>query len=164
MEPNPKVGESRRIKRQKTGGRKKGTPNATTRAVRSAIEAADPISFMIDVMRGEIPNGNGLGDCDTKINVDIPSPAERLRAAEFLARRVIPEAKEQSLSFDIGVIDTPSGALRAMSDIASGLANGAILPSGAKALNDALNGYLRAFETAELSERLDAIETTLASR
>lgn len=155
-----KVGPNRAPSRPKTGGRQKGTPNAATAAVRTAIEAADPIAFLIDVMGGRVPvlgdEGNPTDQTET------PTPTERIRAAEFLARRIVPEAKERPVSFDLDAIDSPADAVNAMAQVALALSSGEILPAEAKALNDALSVYLKAYETIELSDRLDALEASLS--
>lgn len=148
--------------KRKTGGRRKGTPNAATAAIRASIEAADPVTFLIAVMENRVPeldkDGQSLPTTET------PTPAERIRAAEFLARRISPEVKERPVAFDLDEIAEPADAVRAIGQVATALANGSLLPSEAKAMNDALSAYLRAFETSELSERLDALEAALKSK
>lgn len=99
MHTTSKVDQNRTSKRRKTGGRAKGTPNASTKAIRAAISAADPITFLVEVMQGRVPSEQGNGHAGDDQNT--PSATERIRAAEFLARRIAPEVKEQSIVFDL---------------------------------------------------------------
>lgn len=148
---------------RKTGGRKKGTPNKANALIRSAIEKADPIAFLICVMNGSVPSKNKDSTFDEG-GSETPSPAERIRAAEFLAKRIAPELREQPIAFDLGPIGSPKEAVAAMSRIAEALAKGDLLPTEAKAMNESLSNYLKGFETGELAERLDALEAKLNER
>lgn len=96
--------------------------------------------------RGQVLDDDG----EPTERTETPTLAERIRAAEFMARRIVPEAKERPVSFDLDAIDSPSDAVRAMAQVAVALSSGVILPFEAKALNDALSVYLKAYETIEL--------------
>ena len=68
-------------KREKTGGRKAGTPNKATALIRQRIDDADPIGFMIQVATGETVDGSE------------PTIAERIKAAEWLGRKIVPRCE-----------------------------------------------------------------------
>ena len=68
-------------KKEKTGGRKAGTPNKATALIRQRIDAADPIGFMIQVATGETVDGSE------------PTIAERIKAAEWLGRKIVPRCE-----------------------------------------------------------------------
>ena len=73
----------------KWGGRRAGTPNKVNLDVRSRIEAeADPVGFLIKVVKG------------SKIRGENPSMAQRIRAAERLLAKVVPDLKAVELSIE----------------------------------------------------------------
>ena len=69
-------------KRDKTGGRKAGTPNKATALIRQRIDEADPIGFMIQVATGETVDGS------------TPTMAERLNCLLYTSPS--PRDKRQS--------------------------------------------------------------------
>lgn len=158
-----KVDADKPARRAKTGGRKKGTPNKTNAVIRAAIEDADPIAFLISVMRGRLPTGDSEGQLSSE-EVETPTSAERIRAAEFLAKRIAPEVKETPIRFDLDQVSSPTEALSAMTNVFDALGSGRLLPSESKAILHMLNGYFKAYELVDLSERLDALEARLSEQ
>ena len=76
----------------KWGGRRAGTPNKVNLDVRSRIEAeADPVGFLIKVVKG------------SKIRGENPSMAQRIRAAERLLAKVVPDLKAVEMSIEAEV-------------------------------------------------------------
>ena len=76
----------------KWGGRRAGTPNKVNLDVRSRIEAeADPVGFLIKVVKG------------SKIRGEKPSMAQRIRAAERLLAKVVPDLKAVEISIEAEV-------------------------------------------------------------
>lgn len=132
--------------RTKTGGRKAGTPNKATALTRQRIDEADPIGFMIRLANGETFDG------------DQPTLAERARAAEWLGRKIVPDAKERAIAFDVGAIEGPQDALRAIGRTIEALGRGEVTPSEASAVCNVINQFLRAFEANDIEERLTQLE------
>lgn len=81
---------------KKTGGRKKGTPNKGTAAIRERIESkADPVGFMISVMTGKEMDGTDDNGKAIKIK---PALSQRLHAAQWLGDKIAPSLKAVEIS------------------------------------------------------------------
>ena len=77
----------------KWGGRALGTPNKVNLEVRNRIESeADPVGFLIKVIKGH------------KIKGECPTLTQRMRAAEKLLSRVMPELKAVEMSVEAEVV------------------------------------------------------------
>ena len=77
----------------KWGGRRAGTPNRVNVDVRNRIEAeADPVGFLIKVVKG------------SKIRGENPSMAQRIRAAERLLAKVVPDLKAVEMSIEAEIV------------------------------------------------------------
>ena len=73
------------IGHQKWGGRRAGTPNKVNVEVRSRIEVeADPVGFLIKVVKGR------------KVRGEYPTTEQRMRAAEKLLGKIVPEVRLSS--------------------------------------------------------------------
>jgi hypothetical protein len=71
-------------------GRKPGTPNRTTAELRDQITAARPVEFLIKVAKGRrIRIGPQAGPGEAAYAY--PSLEQRLRAAELLMRKILPD-------------------------------------------------------------------------
>ena len=71
-------------------GRKPGTPNRTTAELREQITAARPVEFLIKVVQGRrirIGPQGGPGEAAYAY----PSLEQRLRAAELLMKKILPD-------------------------------------------------------------------------
>jgi|AACY02.3.fsa_nt_gi hypothetical protein len=131
----------------KYGGRKKGTPNKATAAVRERIEAeADPIGFMTRIVNGE------------EIDGERPTLDQRAHAARWLGAKVAPDAKASPVRFDVGALETPADALKAMGALITATGHGEVLGSDAKLVSDLITGFLKAYEAHELESRVAALE------
>ena len=119
-------------KRDKTGGRKAGTPNKATAIIRQRIDESDPIGFMIQVATGETVDGSA------------PTIAERIKAAEWLGRKIVPDVKERPITFAVGDINSPSDAVSAIGSVIKALSGGHIIPSEATAVCGVISQYLKA--------------------
>ena len=139
-------------KRDKTGGRKVGTPNKATALIRQRIDAADPIGFMIQIATGETVDGSA------------PTIAERIKAAEWLGRKIVPDVKEKPITFNVGDINSPSDAVRAIGSVIQALSSGEITPSEATAVCGVISQYLKAYELNELDARLAQLEQSISTR
>ena len=78
---------------ERRGGRKAGTPNQMTAVLRERINKADPIGFLIDVMRGKAIECAVLKEGREKKAKLYPTMDERLSAARQLANKIAPDQK-----------------------------------------------------------------------
>lgn len=138
--------------RNKTGGRKAGTPNKATALIRQRIEQADPIGFMIQIAAGKVIDGGK------------PTIAERSRAAEWLGRKILPDIKELPLSFRVGEIKSSEDALTAIGSVITAMGECLITPSESTAVCGVINQYLKAFELNEISNRLESLENIVSEQ
>ena len=76
----------------KWGGRRAGTPNKVNLETRNRIQSeADPIGFLIKVVNGR------------KMKGEYPTLTQRVRAAEKLLSKVVPDLKAVELSLETAV-------------------------------------------------------------
>ena len=81
-----------------------------------------------------------------------------MRAAEILLRRVWPERKGRLVEFDLPPVVTVADAVQASAAIVAAVATGEITPDEAQAVASVVEIQRRAIETAELAERIAALE------
>ena len=81
-----------------------------------------------------------------------------IRAAEILLRRVWPEQKGRLVEFDLPLVVTAADAVQASAAIVAAVATGEITPDEAQAVASVVEIQRRAIETAELAERIAALE------
>ncbi len=141
-------------KPQKTGGRTKGTPNKSTAAIREAINTADPIGFLIKALK----SGAIAEEGDRLTNV------ERIRIAEFLAKKTTPDAKERAITFEVGNIDSAEAARAALGRVIEAMGQGDLTPSEASSVSAVIQGYLKAYELGELAAQMAEIEQLLKEK
>jgi hypothetical protein len=78
-------------------GRKKGVPNSITTELREKITAAKPIEFLIKVCEGQrIRVGPQAGPLDAQFVY--PSVEQRLRAAELLVKKILPDLTSSEIT------------------------------------------------------------------
>lgn len=135
---------------RKTGGRKAGTPNRRTALLRAQVDDADPLAFLAQVL-----NGEPVGD-------ETPRIADRLVAARELRRVLIPDARERPMSLCLPPVNSAADAPAAFSALLAATAEGEVTASEARALADILGATIKAFEVADLAERISALERRLS--
>ncbi|SDD94048.1 DUF5681 domain-containing protein [Belnapia rosea] len=81
-----------------------------------------------------------------------------MRAAEILLRRVWPERKGRLVEFDLPPIAGATDAVKAAAAIVEAVASGDLTPDEAQAVAGVVEIQRRAIETAELAERIAALE------
>lgn len=81
-----------------------------------------------------------------------------IRAAEILLRRVWPERKGRLVEFDLPPIAGAADAVKAVAAIVDAVATGELTPDEAQAVASVVEIQRRAIETAELAERIAALE------
>jgi hypothetical protein len=138
-------------KRKKTGGRTIGTPNKATALIRQRIDEADPIAFLITVANGD------------RVGGETPTIAERCRAAEWLGRKVVPDAKERPVTFKLPTMATSQDAVTAIGNVIEEMSAGNITPGEANSVCGVIGNYIKAFEVNEILARLEALEETAKS-
>ena len=137
-------------KAAKTGGRMAGTPNRRTIVSRRQLQAlADPLDFLVRVMCGAVIDGL------------TPTLSERMTAARELRRVVVPDAKELPLSVQLPHLAGPADLPVVMGAVVSSVADGTLTPGEGKALADLLEAARKAYETADLAERVAILEGKL---
>ena len=84
------AGRPKGLGRVPGSGRKPGTPNRTTAELREQITAARPVEFLIKVVEGRrIRIGPQAGPGEA--GYAYPSLEQRLRAAELLMKKILPD-------------------------------------------------------------------------
>jgi hypothetical protein len=141
----------------KSGGRIKGTPNKVGFATRARIETeADPIGFLCKVANGEPIACAPVGE-DEPAAV-LPSLDQRITAAQTLAKKVQPDARDVSVRIDLPAVVSAGDAMAAAGSVLGAVARGEITPSEGQALSSMVEAYRRTIETVELERRIAALE------
>ncbi|WP_426039464.1 hypothetical protein [Brevundimonas sp. DC300-4] len=130
-------------------------PNKITMATRLRIaEECDPIGFLSSVMKGE-PQVTGEGD-DAVTHQ--PTLADRTGAARSLLGKLVPDAKDRPLAFEVGEITGPAYALACMGRVIVSMGAGDITPAEATSVMNVVSLYVKAWEANDLEQRLAALE------
>jgi len=152
------------FKRGKSGnpaGRRKGTPNKATTAVKARIKAdVDPIGFLAQVMRGEAIKAQ---DADGE-RVMYPNLTDMIAASRILAGKLIPDAKDSPVTIALPEITTADDAAKAMAAILKAAAAGEITPSEAQAFVALIKPYVEALSAADFEKRLEEIEKRIGRK
>ncbi len=143
---------------ERRGGRTKGTPNKVNAATRERIEReADPIGFLCRVANGEPIDAAPVKEGEDAVTVR-PTLDQRLSAAQTLARKIQPDAKDTPISLDLPVFEKAEDMVSAMAAVVSAVAGGRITPSEAQAVASVVETQRKVIETVEIERRLDALE------
>ena len=139
---------------ERRGGRAKGVPDKMTIATRERIQReADPIDFLMRVQRGE-----AIEASPTKEGGETVLVYQRMSAAQTLAGKITPDAKDTPISLDLPAIDSMVDAVKAMGVIADSVARGRNTPSEGQSLAVMIETYRKTYESAELEARIAALE------
>ncbi|HTW54361.1 MAG TPA: hypothetical protein VME45_20905, partial [Stellaceae bacterium] len=82
-----------------------------------------------------------------------------MRAADILLRRVWPERKGRPVRLDLPAMQATADLPAALGVIAAAVAGGELTPDEGQAVAAVLETQRRAIETAELEQRIAALET-----
>lgn len=130
-------------------------PNKLTMAARQRIaEDCDPIGFLASVMKGE-PQVIGEGEAQVTHQ---PTLADRTGAARSLLGKMVPDAKDRPLAFEVGEITGPSDALSCMGRVIAAMGTGELTALEAKSVMDVVGIYLEAWKANDMEQRLQALE------
>jgi hypothetical protein len=139
----PEISEKKQTTRFKPGqsGNPKGKPKGTRSPALAALDA--------------IGEGNAESILQSVITA---AQAGDMRAAEVILRRVWPERKGRAVVLDLPAIKTAADVVGAMARITDAAASGNLTPEEAAALAGLVEGQRKAIETAELEQRITALE------
>jgi Family of unknown function (DUF5681) len=118
-------------------GRPKGARNATTLALEALLDG----------------QANALTQkaIDLALTGDIP-------ALRLCLDRILPPRKDRPVSFTLTPIKSAQDAAAVVSAVLTGVAAGEITPTEAVEVGKLIDSYVKAYETAELADRLDRLE------
>ena len=149
---------------RKTGGRRPGSPNATTAATRERImQMGDPVGFMVSVMEGK-PAASAPGDDGAPGPLVWPDMNQRLHAARWLGDRLAPPAKSAPVNIDMPPVETADDVLRAVGSIVAAVARGELLPDVAETMCGLLDLHRKSIESSEFEKRLAALEAAASGK
>ena len=118
-------------------GRPKGSRNATTLALEALLDG-----------EAEVP---------TRKAIDLAKAGD-LTALRLCLDRILPPRKDRPVAFELPAIASGKDAANALSAVLAAVSRGEITPSDAGEVTKLLDAYVKAFETAELSERIERLE------
>jgi hypothetical protein len=81
-----------------------------------------------------------------------------MRAADILLRRLWPERKGRPVTLDLPPMQTAADLPAALSAVAAAVAAGDVTPEEGQAIAAVVEAHRRAIETAEIEQRLAALE------
>ena len=81
-----------------------------------------------------------------------------LMAIKLCIERLIPLRKDGPICFDLPEMKSADDSAKAMASILRTLANGDITPNEASSVSRIIEAYRKTLETAELEDRLEALE------
>jgi hypothetical protein len=88
---------------------------------------------------------------DLALTGDIP-------ALRLCLDRIFPPRKDRPVSFELPPITSAKDAAALVSSVLAAVAAGEITPADAAELGKLIDSYVKAYETAELAERLERLE------
>jgi Family of unknown function (DUF5681) len=118
-------------------GRPKGSRNATTLALENLLD--------------------GQATALTQKAIDLALAGD-MAALRLCLDRILPPRKDRPVTFTLPPIDSAQDAAATVSAVLAAVAAGEITPADAGEISKLIESYVRAFETAELAERLDRLE------
>jgi hypothetical protein len=118
-------------------GRPKGSRNATTLALETLL------------------NGQAIALTQKAIDLALAGDMAALR---LCLDRILPTQKDRPVTFTLPPINSAQDAAATVSAVLSAVAGGELTPAEAGEISKLIEAYVKAFETAELAERLDRLE------
>ncbi|WP_092190609.1 DUF5681 domain-containing protein [Bradyrhizobium sp. cf659] len=118
-------------------GRPKGARNATTLALEVLLD--------------------GQATALTQKAIDLALGGD-MTALRLCLDRILPPRKDRPVTFTLPEIKSAQDAAAVVSAVLAAVASGELTPSDAAEIGKLIDSYVKAFETAELSERLERLE------
>ncbi|SFJ72425.1 hypothetical protein SAMN04487925_110227 [Bradyrhizobium sp. cf659] len=81
-----------------------------------------------------------------------------MTALRLCLDRILPPRKDRPVTFTLPEIKSAQDAAAVVSAVLAAVASGELTPSDAAEIGKLIDSYVKAFETAELSERLERLE------
>ncbi len=135
-----KAGERRQDGRFRKGqsgnpaGKPRGTRNATTLALENLLD--------------------GQATALTQKAIDLAMNGD-MTALRLCMDRILPPRKDRPVTFTLPPIVSAQDAAKTVSAVLAAVASGELTPADAGEISKLIEAYVKAFETAELAERLD---------
>lgn len=130
----------RRFQKGQSGnpsGRPRGSRNATTLALENLLD--------------------GQANALTQKAIDLALAGD-MAALRLCLDRILPPRKDRPVTFTLPEIKSAQDAAAVVSAVLAAVASGELTPSDAAEIGKLIDSYVKAFETAELSERLERLE------
>jgi hypothetical protein len=118
-------------------GRPKGARNATTLALEALLD--------------------GQAQALTQKAIDLALTGD-IPALRLCLDRILPPRKDRPVSFALPPINSAQDAAAVVSAVLTAVASGEITPTDAAEVGKLIDSYVKAYETAELADRLDRLE------
>ena len=118
-------------------GRPRGSRNATTLALEALLD--------------------GQAEALTQKAIDLALTGD-IPALRLCLDRILPPRKDRPVSFTLPEITSAQGAAALVSAVLSAVAAGELTPTDAAEIGKLIDSYVKAYETAELAERLERLE------
>jgi hypothetical protein len=118
-------------------GRPKGSRNATTLALEALLD--------------------GQAEALTQKAIDLALTGD-MAALRLCLDRILPPRKDRPVSFTLPEITSARGAAALVSAVLNAVAAGELTPADAAEIGKLIDSFVKAFETAELAERLERLE------
>jgi hypothetical protein len=87
-----------------------------------------------------------------------------MQAMRIVFERLMPPLREDPIQFELGQIKSPEDCVRAQAAVIAAVAAGDLLPSQGETMAGLIEQQRRTFETADLAQRLAAIEDAINKR
>jgi hypothetical protein len=118
-------------------GRPRGSRNATTLALEALLD--------------------GQSETLTQKAIDLALGGD-MGALRLCLDRILPPRKDRPVSFTLPSINSAQDAAAVVSAVLTAVAAGEITPTDAAEVGKLIDSYVKAYETAELADRLDRLE------
>ncbi|MDA9477838.1 hypothetical protein XI03_25820 [Bradyrhizobium sp. CCBAU 65884] len=118
-------------------GRPKGARNVTTVAMEALLD--------------------GQAEALTQKAIDLALTGD-MGALRLCLDRIMPARKDRPVTFELPKISSAQDAAQVSSAVLAAVANGELTPADAGEISKLIDTWVKAFETAELSERLERLE------
>ena len=118
-------------------GKPKGTRNKVTLAVEALLD--------------------GEAEELTRKAIEIAKTGD-ISALRICLDRILPPRKDRPVAFELPKIESAKDAANAISAVLAAVSSGEITPADAGEITKLLDAYVKAFETAELAERIEHLE------
>jgi Family of unknown function (DUF5681) len=118
-------------------GRPRGSRNATTLALEALLD--------------------GQAEALTQKAIDLALTGD-IPALRLCLDRILPPRKDRHVSFTLPPINSAQDAAGVVSSVLAAVAAGEMTPADAAEVGKLIDSYVKAYETAELAERLERLE------